>query len=219
MGRWIEGLRDKWSGIPPCQTTSSHPAIPSSIHPRKSGFTLVEVILVVVISLILMGISLPYFSHAYKGTKLRIAARTVSRMARYARSMAIMRETTMTLVLNEETMEIYLGGEAQASTNAADGKLDQDVLKRLGYVDGGASGSDPGIEREIHHLLPDGLSVTDFRKEDDEDGERYENLDIVHYYPDGQSDAFLLELEDRRGLAVRLESDPISGKIRSEFVQ
>lgn len=185
----------------------------------KDGFTLIEVILVVVISLILLGVSLPHFAHAYKGTKLRIAARTVSRMARYARSMAIMRETTMTIVLNHETMEIFLGGATQASTNAADGELDQDILKRLGYVEGEASSDDIGIEKEVHRFLPEHIEVADFEKDWFEDEKEYEDLYLVHYYPDGQSDWFILELEDQRGLGVKLENDPISGKIRSEFTQ
>ena len=184
----------------------------------KSGFTLIEVILVVVISLILLGVSLPYFAHAYKGTKLRIAARTVDRMARYARSMAIMREQTMTVVINHETMEIFLGGAEQASTNAADGELDQDILKRLGYVDGGAGSDDAGVEKEVHRFLPEDIEVSNFEKDWMED-EEYEELYLIHYYPDGQSDWFILELEDQRGLGVKLENDPISGKIRSEFTQ
>jgi len=189
-------------------------------NPRgKGGFTLIEVILVVVISLILLGVSLPHFAHAYKGTKLRSAARTINRMTRYARSMAIMRETTMTVVLNHDTMEIYLGGVAQASTNEADGELDQDILKRLGYVEGEASSDDIGIEKEVHRFLPEHIEVADFEKDWFEDEKEYEDLYLIHYYPDGQSDWFILELEDRRGLGVKLENDPISGKIRSEFMQ
>ncbi|RKX36739.1 MAG: hypothetical protein DRP64_18190 [Verrucomicrobia bacterium] len=185
----------------------------------KQGFTLIEVILVVVISLILLGVAMPHFAHAYKGTKLRIAARTVGRMTRYARSMAIMRETTMTVVLNHDTMEIFLGGSTRSSTNSADGELDQDVFKRLGYVEGEASSDNAGIEKEVHRYLPEGIEVADFEKDWFEDDEEYEDLYLIHYYPDGQSDWFILEFEDRRGLGVKLENDPISGKIRSEFLQ
>ena len=185
----------------------------------KQGFTLIEVILVVVISLILLGVSLPHFAHTYKGSKLRSATRTVTRMARYARSMAIMRETTMSIVLNHETMEIYLGGSSQTSTNEADGELDQDVLKRLGYVEGEASDGNIGVEKEVHRFLPEDIEVADFEKDWIEDEEEYEGFYLIHYYPDGQSDWFILKLEDQRGLGVKLENDPISGKIYSEFTQ
>jgi len=186
---------------------------------KKLGFTLIEVILVVVISLILLGVSLPHFAHTYKGSKLRSAARTVNRMARYARNMAIMRETTMTIVLNHETMEIYLGSATQSSTNAADGELDQDVLKRLGYVEGEASSDDVGVEKEIHRFLPEDIEVADFERDFIEDEPEYEDIYLIHYYSDGQSDWFTLKLEGRRGLGVKLENDPISGKLRAEFTQ
>ena len=185
---------------------------------RRNGFTLIEIILVVVISLILMGVSLPYFAHAYKGSKLKAAARTVNRMARYARSMAIMRETTMTVVLNPETMEIYLGALPVASTNSADGELDQDVLKRLGYVDDDSSSDPTGIDKEVHRFLKD-LEVRDFEKNWYEKDNDYQDIHMIDYYADGQSEWFILELQDTRGMGIKLESDPVSGKIISEFTQ
>lgn len=189
---------------------------PASIR-TKRGFTLIEVVLVVVITLILLSVSMPHFAQTYKGSKIRSAARTVNRMARYARNMAIMRETTMTVVLNNETMEIYLGGPTQSPTNTADGELDQDVLKRLGYTEGDASSEEIGIEKEIHRFLPEGIEMEDFEKDTIEEDNVYENLSLFRFYPNGQSDWFILELKDRRGLGVKLENDPVSGTISSEY--
>ncbi|MCF7818388.1 MAG: prepilin-type N-terminal cleavage/methylation domain-containing protein [Kiritimatiellales bacterium] len=191
----------------------------TAIRKGRSGFTLVEVVLVLVLTLVISAISLPYFAHAYKGTQLRTAARTITRMTRYARSMAIMREEQVTVALNHETMEVFLGAASQTATNAADGKLDQDVLKRLGYVEGEASTGDAGIEKEVHRFLPENLTVREFKKDWREEDDPYEDLYLVRYYPDGQSEWFVLELEDQHGDAVRLENDPISGKITSEFMQ
>jgi prepilin-type N-terminal cleavage/methylation domain-containing protein len=192
---------------------------PSLFGGSSLGFTLIEVILVVVISLILLGVSLPHFAHAHKGMQLRVASRTIVRMTRYARSMAVMRGKTMTVVINHETMEIFLGGVEQASTNVADGELDQNVLKRLGYVDGEAESDTAGIEKEVHRFLPERIEVADFEKDWIEDEEEYQDLYLIHYYPDGQSDWFILELEDQRGIGVKLENDPVSRKIHSEFLQ
>jgi prepilin-type N-terminal cleavage/methylation domain-containing protein len=184
----------------------------------KQGFTLIEVILVVVIALILMGVALPHFAQTYKGSRLRSAARTIDRMARYARNMAIMREKTMTVVLNRESREIYLGSTAQASTNAADGELDQDVLKRLGYLEGEAA-TDLGIEKEIFRYLPDGVEVENFEKDWYDEDPVYEDIYYFNCYPDGQMDWFFLELKDRSGLGVKMENDPITGNVFSEFTQ
>ncbi|WP_168433087.1 pilus assembly FimT family protein [Pontiella sulfatireligans] len=200
--------------------TSKFEARCSEFGGRKHGFTLMEVILVLVLTLVISGIALPYFAGAYKGTKLRAASRTITRMARYARSMAILREETLTVVLNHETMEIYLGAKAETAATEADGELDQSVLKRLGYVDGDESSSETGgIEKEVHRFLPDTLSVREFEKDFREEDEEYDDLYLVRYFPNGQSEWFILELEDNRGLGVTLENDPISGKIRSEFTQ
>lgn len=190
-----------------------------SKHKRRAGFTLIEVILVAVVITIISGIAFPYFAGSYKGNKLRLSARTISRMARYARSMSIMREEPLTLVLNHETMEVYLG-EYLKQTDTADGELDQDVLKRLGFTDdGGGSSETGGIEKEVHKFLPDGLFVKLFDKDRTEEDNQYPNLYMIRFFPNGQCDWFEMELEDNRGIGIHLENDPISGKIMSEFVQ
>ncbi len=187
---------------------------------RAAGFTLIEVILVLVVVVIIAGIAVPYFAGSYRGIKLRSSSRTINRMARYARSMAIMREETLTVAINHETMEIFLGGVPAAATNEADGELDQGVLKRLGYVDGDEESSSPaGIEKEVHRFLPDGLTVRDFNKDWTDEDDEHPDFYLINFYPNGQCDWFELELEDNRGKGVQLENDPISGKITFEFTQ
>ena len=191
-----------------------------SKYKRRAGFTLIEVILVAVVITIITGIAMPYFAGSYKGNKLRLSARTISRMARYARSMSIMREEPLTIVLNHETMEIWLGGLAAAQTNSADGELDQDVLDRLGYTDGDSdSSSTAGIEKEVHKFLPDDLTVKFFEKDWTEEDNRYEDLYMIRFFPNGQCDWFEMELEDNRSTSIQLENDPISGKVKSKFLQ
>ena len=196
---------------------SSYQSGPSK-DKRRAGFTLIEVILVAVVITIISGIAFPYFAGSYKGNKLRLSARTISRMARYARSMSIMREKPLTLVLNHETMEVYLG-EYQEQTDTSDGELDQDVLKRLGYTDDEGSSETGGIEKEVHKFLPDGLTVKLFEKERTQEDDQYASLYMIRFFPNGQCDWFEMELEDNRGISIRLENDPISGKVKSEFMQ
>lgn len=196
----------------------------SGALPRsKTGFTLIEVVLVLVVVVIISGISLPYFAGSFRGTKLRTATRTIDRVVRYARSQAIMREETMAVVINHETMQIYLGAlvAASVSTNSADGELDQDVLDRLGYTDGAddSTGDAGSIDKEVQRQLPETLTITEFNKEWTENDEEHEDLYMVRFFSNGQCEWFELELEDSRGMGVKLENDPISGKIRSEFTQ
>ncbi len=187
---------------------------------RRAGFTLIEVILVVVVVLIISAIALPSLSSSLKGNKLRTTAQTISRMSRYARGMAIMREQKMTLVLNHETMEIFLGGDL-AQTNASDGELDFDAFKNLGYKTEGAaeSSQSAGVEKEVRKLLPDDLTIREFEKDWTEADDAFPDLYLIHFFPNGQCDAFEIEIEDNRGTVIRMENDPISGKITSEFLQ
>ena len=172
--------------------------------------------MVMVLIAMVSGIMLPSFSGTLRGSKLRSAARTIERIARYGRSMAIMREERLTMVINPETMEVILGGEnGNSTTNESDGVIDQEVLKRLGYVEG----DDKSIDREIHRVLPEGLEVSEFDKAWTEEDDLNKELYLVRFYPNGQCDWFQLELEDKRGLRVLIENDPVSGKTRSEFVQ
>lgn len=187
-------------------------------HPslgRRHGFTLIEVILVLVVILIVAGVSVPYLAGSYRGTRLRTASRTIERMCRYAHSMAIMREETLTLVLDESKMEVSIGSEQSQSTNSVDGQLDMKVLKNLNYIDNDG----PNLDKEVTKLLPEGLSVRDFEKYDTADENYGQNFHVIHFYPNGQCDEFRLELEDNKGMELKMENDPISGKVWSEFLQ
>ncbi|WP_372845054.1 Tfp pilus assembly protein FimT/FimU [Pontiella sp.] len=187
---------------------------------RREAFTLIEVVMVMVLIVIITGISMPYLGGTLKGSKLKTSARAVRRITRYARSMAIMREETMTVALNRDTFELFMGGTRAAQTGGADGELDQDVLKRLGYVDGEGSSSSTGtIDKEVHVFLPDGLTIKDFDKNRTTEDDEYEHLLLIRFYPNGQCEWFKLELEDTKGSGVLLEIDPISGKMTSEFTQ
>ena len=189
---------------------------------KRAGFTLIEVVLVLVLLVILSGISLPYFAGTFRGSQLRSAARTIDRMAKYARGMAIMREKTLTLALDHETMQAFVGMPFQSSTNnAADGELDQDVLTRLGYVDGGpGETADLNIDKEVQRNLSDRLEVVEFDKEwTVEDRAVEDQYYMVRFFPNGQCEWFVLELRDSRDAGIILEIDPVSGKVRSEFTQ
>jgi prepilin-type N-terminal cleavage/methylation domain-containing protein len=222
MGWLVDGFFEDGKKIvlPSRKSMPNHPNVHVSSLPTKKGFTLMEVILVMVLIVVISGISLPYFASSFRGSKLRTSARTINRMAKYANSMAIMREETLTLALNPDTMEVFLGGYLAAPTNSADGELDQDVLKRLGFVDDDESSSpNGGIEKEVHRFLPDGLTVKDFEKEWAEADDEHDELHLVRFFPNGQCEWFKLELADDKGDGVLLEIDPISAKMTSEFTQ
>lgn len=77
-----------------------------SAFPR--GFTMIELLLVVVIIGIALGITMPSLVRSIQGQRLKTAARTMVTVARYARSMAVLKQTDLTLSFNLATGQIDL---------------------------------------------------------------------------------------------------------------
>ncbi len=190
------------------------------IYAAQQGFTLIEMVLVLVVIVVISGVALPYFAGSYRGSKLRTAAHNIERIARYGRGMSILRGEMLTLVIDYAHMDVYLGGPVQTDFSGTDGEINQDVLKRLGYLSGDrADRVGPGIEKEIRRNIPDGLAVREFDKDARVEDEPFGAYGLVRFYPNGQCERFELVLEDQRHLAIRIESDPVSGKVRSGFIK
>ena len=67
-----------------------------------NGFTLIEIMLVVVIILIASAISVPMFRGTFQSTQMTDAVRSTVRMARFARSTAILRQADCTLTFQDD---------------------------------------------------------------------------------------------------------------------
>lgn len=65
----------------------------------KRGFTLIEVVLVVLIIAFVAAIATPSFVNSLKGQRLKQATRLVMGCGKYARTMAVSRQRNMNLVL------------------------------------------------------------------------------------------------------------------------
>jgi type II secretion system protein H len=79
---------------------------------RNQGFTLIEIMLVVVIILIAIGVAVPAFRGTLQSTQMKDAVRSTIRMSRFARNMAILKQTDCTLEFTDSRIELRY-----ASTN------------------------------------------------------------------------------------------------------
>lgn len=84
MPRWARPMTSPTNGNVP------HPG-------RRRAFTLVEVLLVLAILGITSIVTMPYLVRSIRGNRLRVAANSVVRAGRYARSMAILGNREMVL--------------------------------------------------------------------------------------------------------------------------
>ncbi|MDD3276430.1 MAG: type II secretion system protein [Kiritimatiellales bacterium] len=95
----------------------------SNIPPR--GFTLIEVMLVVVIILIAAGVVVPKFKGTFKSTQMTDATRSTVRIARYARSVSILKQETCTLSFNSNRLALVCG--TNSATPEASRKIPEDI--------------------------------------------------------------------------------------------
>ena len=189
---------------------------------KSAGFTLIELILVLVIVSIICGISIPYFAGSLRGSKLRTAGRSISSAARYAHFMSIIKQREMLLVINPETLELIVGPEAEKPQNEANGELDQEAFKNLGYIEDTGTDLSSVVKTEVRRKLPEGLTIQSFENysiDDEESNYLFGNLVIVHFFPNGRSESFDMELTDGKGTGLKIENDPISSKISIDKLQ
>ncbi len=182
-----------------------------------SGFTLIEVILVLVVIVIISGIALPNISGSYGNAKLRNAASNIERLSRYARGMAILREQNLAMVIDTEKQLIYIGAEKKIASNEIDGELDQDILKRLGYIDETTEEHDIKIEKEISRSLPNGLNI-DYVEVEGTVLDQVNILYVFEFYSNGQCDDFKIIINDQKDRSIQIYSDSVSGKVRSQYM-
>jgi prepilin-type N-terminal cleavage/methylation domain-containing protein len=92
-----------------------------SMNTFRKGFTLIELLVVIVIIAVMSLMVLPNFATGSDGARLRTASRGVMQMVRYARTMAVLRQSPMELVISsggELRVEPKGGGSAAAPSDA-----------------------------------------------------------------------------------------------------
>ena len=67
---------------------------------KLAGFTLMEILVVVVIGLIAASVALPSFVRAMQGQRIRSSARLVVTSHKFARNMSVLRQTPMAVLFN-----------------------------------------------------------------------------------------------------------------------
>lgn len=184
----------------------------------RRGFTLIEVLIVVVIAALAATIALPGFVRSMRGAELRTATRTVLMAHKYARSTAVVRQTQMAILIDRENRELEIvaisGGGMEERDKFLDSRKTREVDTMLGTGEAAAEAA-PAIGTEVVRKLGREVKIDSFRSE--RGGQETKGVYWIMYYPNGMSDGFELTLTDSKSRSATIECDPISGKTEASF--
>ena len=185
---------------------------------RKSrrGFTLIEILIVVVIAALAATIALPGFVRAMKGSQLRTASRTILMGHKFARSTAVLRQVPMAMLLDSNKGEIeIITIKSPASSDTRSKFLDSRGTRETDAMLGSDQPSEaPTIETELVRSLGRDIKIEAFRSE--RGGQEFQGVYWINYHPNGMSDGFEIVISDGANTA-EITSDAISGRVESKF--
>ena len=176
-----------------------------------AGFTLIEILLVVVIIAVASAVAVPMFARSFRGAKLRASTRLVLTMHRNAQSKAVLGQRYMAILFDERkgTLEIGGSGPAGAEDRIRFSRASAAARRRRwATVMTGAEAPEatPGAGA-LARKLEEGVKITSFRG-----GQEIDDLYFVNYYPNGMCEAYEIELGDDENRTARIKVDAGDGE-------
>jgi type II secretory pathway pseudopilin PulG len=190
-----------------------------------AGFTMIELLLVVVIIMIATAIAVPSFIRSYRGAKLRTSARTITMVHRHARSMSVLGQQQIAVLFDAKKQELEVVSVSSAADMAGRSMFIDERSKRTTESVDAAPENNPdatepekqaSVSSEMVRPLSEGVRIAQFESE--KSGQEIDELYWINYYPNGMCDKFELMLTDAYGKSAEVKVDPLSGRVFIEYL-
>lgn len=188
----------------------------------RRGFSLVEMILVLVVIGIVAAVTLPTLARSIRGSRLRTATRSIVMAGRYARSMAVMKQSQMEVRfdLDAEKITVATAGYVPPSSDdegdkglSSDGGVDAEGSR------GGAAAvmnaervnvPPPAAGKEELRLVLERIDVKSVEMEGEGEARFDKGICAVIYNSNGTCSPYRVELLDEQGAGVVIEVDSLA---------
>ena len=101
-------------------------------YKHRSGFTMVEMLLVVIVLMVLAGLTIPNLKGTYSGFLLKTQVKDLSGLMRYAQSRAVTQGKHVRLEFNTDFLNYWLTQEDDQSTDGNGEKTYNRITGQLG---------------------------------------------------------------------------------------
>ena len=172
------------------------------MNKTSRGFSLIEVLVVVIVIAVLAAIAIPNLTGLYQGAKLREAARDITSELRRTRQLSIAKGREYRLCVNLDS-EQYMIENGLASNSAA-----------IGVETCGAAGGDWTPETGWNNL-PEGININ--CAADSTAGSPYTSgIRAYQYNPSGRSSTGTIFLIDQNGSRFKITLTSTTRRVRIE---
>ncbi len=157
----------------------------SIIPVNCSGFTMVELVVVLVLFGVMLSLTIPAFSKSVRGLKVKTAVRKVVSILRYARSESVFKQTPLLVNFDLDNNFFWIEGEPVEDRE-----------------------EEPSATT-VKIKLPSEVYIKYFEWADDKVDS---GINTIWFYPDGSSSGAIVEIADKaRDESYKIEVDLFTG--------
>ncbi|MBN1552803.1 GspH/FimT family pseudopilin [bacterium] len=182
---------------------------------ESSGYTLIEILAVLVVITIILSIASPRISKGFQIAKLKTAVRQMAAALRAARSYAVAQRGVVTVSIDFETSEYHfearLPQTSQPHAISADEAEYQNANQNT--ADSGSSQYQPEFLRQTYTLPPD-VIFESFRLETNETV----SVDkaYIRFFPKGHSTGGIITIALNDGRRYFIQVNRVTGRVKIE---